>query len=586
MEHTGNIFSSDTSVIAQLKRNQLINIDNSYNNEWDLLAELAQNCIDAIKLTNRNDDNLIDIIFDVDNRSISVIDNGCGFCLDKSPNSLLGNPTLLDINVTTKTNDPNQIGEKGVGLKYVIFNSNNVILSTSDGNKSAELELSGFLNWKNSDSTEFPKYNCTEGDGKNPGTKIILKELDGRFDKLFQLSKEQLIFVLRTKTAIGRTNVYWDQDLPKIKVQLTYIKDGQRSLETDIPSHFMDVSENHPNVIDYDNDYQVWLNKSDRTDKQKIAKLKNKIITRTKKFTIPETQREIKLFLTYLPKREIFEHTTINQGLCSQEEHDSEIWQENFGFSTFHSGIEISSKGMPTGIKISEPTTGYSGYWKNIYMLFEDDSLVFDIGRKSIDGRTTRKIKEFAKTEFNFLLKTITRYISGTSTGFSQHFNKVKVFSEITDLYELGSDKSKFVKSPENQEASVAAIFYELIGNGTLTGIIPIISGYKETYDLYAYVENSTDDKLPAIIEFKSKLRNLLPDLAKQIKYTNDIDCIVCYNVTDDDISKFEDEGFTITILETPDDEFPCATHKVSLSNAKDYWVIDIKNYLFPTINI
>ena len=69
----------------------------------------------------------------------------------------------------------------------------------------------------------------------------------------------------------------------------------------------------------------------------------------------------------------------------------------NFGFATFQSGIEIL-KGMPTGIKIPEPTTGYAGYWKNIYMLFEDDSLVFDIGRKAVDGRSTRKIKEIAKS--------------------------------------------------------------------------------------------------------------------------------------------------------------------------------------------
>lgn len=582
MKHSANIFSSDTSVIAQLKRNQLINIDNSYNNEWDLLAELAQNSIDAIKKTSRKDNNLIDIVFNVDDCSLSFSDNGCGFSLDKSPNSLLGDPTLLDINVTTKANDASQIGEKGVGLKYVIFNSNKVKLSTSDGNSSAEIELDGFLNWKNSESTQFPSYQCIQGNKKDQGTKIELQELGDRFEKLFQLTMDQLIFVLRTKTAIGRTNVYWELNSPKINVQLTYIKNGKRTLNDNVSSTFMDVSESHPSVIDYD-DYLTWLNKTDRTDKQKIQKLKNKVIKKTNKFILPDSQREIKMLLIYLPKREIFEQTTINQGLCTKEEFDNDVWQENFGFSTFHSGIEISSKGMPTGIKISEPTTGYAGYWKNIYMLFEDDSLIFDIGRKAIDGRTTRKIKEFAKAEFNLLLKTITRYITGTSTGYNERFNKVGAFSEILSLDNLNSEYSLFEKSPSDQEASVAAIFYELLGNKSIVGIIPIISGYKETYDLYAYVKSSTNEKLPAIIEFKSKLRNLLPDLAKQIKYTNDIDCIVCYNVTDDDINKFEDEGFTVSIIENPEDEFPCATHKISLNNANDYWVIDIKNYLFPT---
>ena len=54
----------------------------------------------------------------------------------------------------------------------------------------------------------------------------------------------------------------------------------------------------------------------------------------------------------------------------------------------------------------------------------------------------------------------------------------------------------------------------------------------------------------------------------------------MCYDVTDDDISKFEDAGFSVEILEHPEDEFPCATHKVSLPRAKDYWVIDIKRFV------
>ncbi len=579
MNTSGKVFSSDAAVIASLKRNQLVNIDNSYNNEWDLLAELAQNSVDAIGLRGEPQNNVIDITFDVDNKKIVFKDNGCGFTLDGSPNSLLGNPTLLDVNVTTKSGDSSQIGEKGVGLKYVIFNSDLVTIKTCDGEKSSSVKLEGFSSWKVAESVEFPEWTSEPLNQINQGTEIALEQLDSKFDKLFQLTKDQLLFVLRTKTAIGRTNLHWVKDSPQIKVQLEFVKNGQREFE-EVKSEFWSVSENHPNVLDYDSDYLTWLKKTDRTDQQKIKKLRNQVILRRGEVTLDESQRKIRYLIVFLPKREIFETTSINSDLCTKELFDSTEWQENFGFATFQSGIEISSKGMPTGIKIPEPTTGYAGYWKNIYMLFEDDSLVFDIGRKAVDGRSTRKIKEIAKKQFNELLKTITKYISGTSSGFSQHFNKVKVFNEINQLDDLNSMKSTFQKSPSSQEASVAAIFYELIGAKVLKGISPIISGYKETYDLYANVSNSDNELIPAIIEFKSKLSNLLPDLAKQIKYTSDIDCIVCYDVTDDDISKFEDAGFSVEILEHPEDEFPCATHKVSLPRAKDYWVIDIKSFL------
>ena len=127
------IFTASEGVIAILKQNQLINIDNSYNNEWDILAELAQNSIDAIHIIGGNNKSKIDIVFDADNKKIVFEDNGCGFELnDKKPNTLLGSPTLLDVNVTTKINDNSQIGEKGVGLKFVIFNSNNSIIRVKD----------------------------------------------------------------------------------------------------------------------------------------------------------------------------------------------------------------------------------------------------------------------------------------------------------------------------------------------------------------------------------------------------------------------------------------------------------------------
>ena len=78
----------------------------------------------------------------------------------------------------------------------------------------------------------------------------------------------------------------------------------------------------------------------------------------------------------------------------------------------------------------------------------------------------------------------------------------------------------------------------------------------------------------------KSKLQNIIPDLRQNIKYTNDIDCIVCYNVTDDDKEKLSEEGFLIEDYDGLKDEFPNATHKVTIHGAKEYWIIDIFKYL------
>ena len=234
---------------------------------------------------------------------------------------------------------------------------------------------------------------------------------------------------------------------------------------------------------------------------------------------------------------------------------------------------------MPTGIRIPIPNTGYLGYWEQTYMIFEDDFLTFDIGRKSIDGRSARKISEYAKKEFNNLLKVVTKYVTGNAKSYNTKFNKVKTFKAIDKIKLLNSEKSLFEKSPEDQEASVAAIFYELIGSGVIKNITPIITGYKETYDLYANVIMD-DEPIETIIEFKSKLKNLLPDLKRQIKFTSDIDCIVCYNVTDAEIEAFEEEGYSVEEYESLSDEFPNATHKVTVQGAKEYWIIDLSRLL------
>jgi len=575
------IFTSSKGVIAILKQNQLINIDNSYNNEWDILSELAQNSIDAIHMNGGNKKNQIDIVFDADNKTIVFEDNGCGFELnDEKPNTLLGSPTLLDVNVTTKINDASQIGEKGVGLKFVIFNSNNTIIETCDGNNAKKIVLNNCYDWKSKETPPIPEFEILDSKRKINGTSITLSNLSSRFDNLFQLTKEQLIYVLRTKTAIGRTSTIWDDNLPNIKIQLTYINNGKKDLVADIKSSFHHLGEEHTvSVIDYD-DFTDWTKQNDRSDKQKRTKLKNKIVQKKGIITDPSNQRKIKYFILYVPNGKSFKDTSVAKGLCSEENLADERWIENFGYTTFSSGIEISSKGMPTGIKIPNPSTGWSGYWGNIFMLFEDESLVFDIGRKSIDGRSTRKMAQHAKDQFNILLRTITKYITGKTTSYSSHFDRYKIFKEVDKLPNLKSEYSTFIKSPQDQEASVCAIFYELIGNGTLKNIHPLISGYKNQYDLYASVQAGDDDERHLIFEFKSKLQNLIPDLRQNIKYTNDIDCIVCYNVTNDDVDKIEDEGYIIEDYDGIDQEFPNATHKVTIQGAKEYWIIDLFKYL------
>ncbi len=104
-------------------RKSIKGIDDSYNNFWDILAELIQNSVDAInkKIEKKGK---IEIEIDSINKSIKIYDDGVGIEKDKIP-------VLLSPFSTDKENDLGSIGEKGVGLKFVIFQSNDFKMKTS-----------------------------------------------------------------------------------------------------------------------------------------------------------------------------------------------------------------------------------------------------------------------------------------------------------------------------------------------------------------------------------------------------------------------------------------------------------------------
>ena len=98
--------------IEQIRRS-IQDIDDSYNNEWDILAELLQNSVDAIRETERPSGK-ITIELDSRHRTIRVVDDGIGI----DPDDLA--PLLRPFS-TRKGGNERTVGEKGVGLTFAIF---------------------------------------------------------------------------------------------------------------------------------------------------------------------------------------------------------------------------------------------------------------------------------------------------------------------------------------------------------------------------------------------------------------------------------------------------------------------------------
>ncbi len=126
-------------------RHQIRGILDSYSHEWDPLSELLQNAIDAIREKNSGKGH-ISLLVDASTRRIRVRDNGVG--IDPTQITRLMRPFG-----TNKSSKPRQIGEKGVGLKFVMFSSSKMRISTKSAAGACTATVLEAASWLNSDSS-------------------------------------------------------------------------------------------------------------------------------------------------------------------------------------------------------------------------------------------------------------------------------------------------------------------------------------------------------------------------------------------------------------------------------------------------
>jgi hypothetical protein len=551
-------------------RHSIRDIDDSYNNDWDLLAELCQNAVDAIRLCSDRAGK-IELSVDAISKSISIYDNGIGIDPDEMP-------FLLKPFSTNKMSNDNTIGEKGVGLTYVMFSSNyfEVISGTEKG--ASKGIIKNAHNWKlRTDNTKL-SLEHKKLDDPFSGTKVMLRDVAQI--PLFNLTFEQLKYVLLTRTALGNTLSIWGNAV-NIDILLKFKDQNGQEHEETLPYQYWvvyrDLADHE--IIDLD-DFVSYAEVAERSDLDKRRKLKDKIIYKKGKLIHERDNREINYVACFVPSRNTWNKLTVSSGLFTEQQLDNQEYLENFGYAKFQEGITVSVKGMPTGISIDHPSTGYAGYWSNIFILFEDRRIKFDIGRKSIHGMQARVYKEYARAIFNEFLKYVTKYVTG-EVNVDVDWDKDETFAEIDKLINIGSDKIKFQKTPKDQEAGVAAIFYELIGKGVINQITPLISGYRSRYDLYAKWGHKK-----VVIDFKSRLRNVLRDFSDQTKMFDQLDCLVCWDVSEEDEQAFSDMAITLepiipNALVTEKRIFPHATHRLILTAYVDpIYVIDLKKVI------
>lgn len=545
-------------------RHQIKGLIESYSHEWDILAELVQNSVDAIR-TKASGKGHVQLQIDCTRAEITVRDNGVGI----DPTEIA---KLLRPFGTNKVNRPNQIGEKGVGLKFIMFTSNTFEVTTVSAAGGCLVKVNDAAAWVNSSSQETLSLHRAEAPKEfGQGTQIKVR-LSDQNHPIFSFGFQELLYLLRTKTACGDCGFIWKDPLDA-DVALVHIDKGGKKSEKEFEARYLLPIEcaSVSDAISFD-EFDAWLKEADRSDTEKRKKLFNKIVTLSGKSH--KGGREIRYWSCFVPRREFWRTLTTNFGIPAP---DIDATAEEVVELGFSGGLVTSTKGMPTGISIELKPRGSAGYVPNFFMLVDDPSLRFDIGRKSVQGRQQGMLRELAYQSFREYINKARKYMGGDIDPETSRWDRDEVFEEIDELPDLDSSVSRFVKRPNNQEATVAAMFFEQIGKGEFPDLFPLISGYKGRYDLYAKWK-----KRRMVLEFKYDLQGLFKDFSDERKMFDEIDALIVWEVTELDRTIAARRGIvvgevTISTLVKDAKTFPNATKTLSLGDSNPIYIVELK---------
>jgi hypothetical protein len=548
-------------------RHQIKGVMDSYSHDWDMLSELLQNSVDAIREKGSGKGH-ITLLVDAAARVIRVRDNGVGI----NPDEL---PKLLRPFGTNKANKPRQIGEKGVGLKFVMFSSSSFRITTSGAAGSCTATIVDAASWLNSDSASPLYLTKVETSPISDGTEVEIK-VAAEDHPIFEYNFNEVLFLLRTKTACGDSGYVWDDPLDA-DTQFTHVDKGGKKDDIEFECRYAlpidAVNRNESTSID---DFEEWLKESDRSDTEKRRKLLNKIV-----FAKGKTRRggrDLRYWSCFVPRREYWRKLSQAFGIQYPEENGDFTSEELLGVG-FSGGFVTSTKGMPTGISIELKPRGSAGYVPNFFVLIDDPSLRFDIGRKAVQGRQQGMLREVAYENFREYINKTRRYVGGSIDPDTTGWDRDEVFAEIEQLPDLKSKVSRFIKRPNSQEATVAALFFEQIGRGEFQDIHPLISGYKGRYDLYARWRTRR-----VVLEFKFDLAGLLRDFSDERKMFDEINAVVVWEVTETDRVLAARRAMTVDAVETssltPRQTFPGVTKTLNLGDVNPINIIELRPLL------
>jgi hypothetical protein len=623
-ETTGQV----TEYLAELKRNQVLQIIESYHHDFDHFYESIQNAVDACQRAfseyekqNRSAEYTprVDVEINLKTNRLTVIDNGPGMSSDVV-RKFFFTPYATLKNMASAATQPLQRGEKGVGATFLSYGSDYVHLSTiTNGREMNCCKLEGGLSWCKKKLPLFPlptvkPYECHGKLLSSPhGTAVELQfSEDTNIRDLSEYGRTaaQWEAVLRLHTALGFIDPQAnDQFLKSLRATLTIISADGSAASTAVNTGYF-----YPHLA---TDSNVQLSKLVRTKGQ-----------------LPESQRDMNILWDSFTADQVasvvterMEHSKylrsstrqiISQILSQHKpeayvafayssdfwgEANDRIWGQELE-GQFRHGIVFATKSQKIGEQKRIDFKFRSGDFNRFFVLLNMRDLRADIGRKSLP----EEVGEFA----NFLANSVQgKFVDQDdclrpSPGpFAESLEKEleEMKDRAVGLPKINLEGLHFTREPR-EEQDVVALFFDLLGMGKLRGFDVYSTHISRTYDgigqffLKDISANHYDAKANPLgvasdrfqkgevrspsknfLEFKYTTDGLVNDVRSGYKRLQDIKWLVCWEIGE----KHTNEGIGITDITQPAQvnkrDYYGVTHLMTESQAKVF-VVCLKKVL------
>jgi hypothetical protein len=570
--------SNDRSVFEEATRRVVQNVLKSYTGYFDIFSELIQNALDAIdkKLKSSPKKDYLPRIWikiDVATRTIRIVDNGCGMSFGEVR-------FCFRPNVSFK-NRKEARGHKGVGATFLAYGFGLIRLATKQGpRQEIAVRLSNGRQWADDQAGSYPRprlelddFDVPELKHEHAGTAVEISVSAGQRPDLGwwnATTAQQWYQILRMRTPLG--GVYLSGEIPpKVKVDVTVIDYANNSSHEEF--EFVEYPYPHelPQVLSKVKSYEeVREALSDAEgDSAKIPQeLKgvdalygiwtaDQIVAEESPFAgqkFSEDQEEL-----------IRRHNVAIYGCFMSSAKQWGLYQRDVlrirkDPLILKGGLLIASDYMVQGDLSVIPLTSTIGYQANTHVIvhFRDGNP--DMGRKVFQPELKSLAEDLARQVVNIFKRYL--YLMREDTGAANLANETDTYHWIEEKKKYRTDhpleftfdgKQLAYACKPCAEQDVIAVFHELVGLGLIKGIRFLCTTERDRYDgCYVGHYDSADtygfdakkrpfgvsqkiisarESKPQVLEYKFDLDGLIADFAKEVKFQNQINGIVCWTI-------------------------------------------------------